>query len=326
VAADRAALIADNAGHPKAALFDALESYVEYFPGEQMATVYSGGTVRFGSHGYHLLELLELVGDLKSMSSCEGFDDLIAGFRNAPQFRSTIYEAKRAKWCLERAVTRSLRFAPVVQTNRGLKKPDFLWDTAIGSPYVECKQASAHENSRVQRLNRLFRVATVEYGRHPLTDGTLRLDLSIGPSIANGVEKRVTSVVRQLCRSGAADQAVELGEVKGVICSRRVRAQPDSETVRVFQVTVGTVPTKLDAENAHITLTLGMGRFREQLVARLVREARQQLPDEGIGVVFVDLGAVQAATERLRGLMGSSAYLRTPWICCKCSARPRYVP
>ena len=94
----------------------------------------------------------------------------------------------------------------------------------------------------------------------------------------------------QMCQLGVVDEAVALGEVRGVICSRLVLAQPDSETLGVSQVTVGTEPTKLDAGNAYITMGLRMAKFREQLVARLVREARQQLPDEGIGVVFVNLG------------------------------------
>jgi hypothetical protein len=301
--------------HPRAALFDNLESYARFFPAEQLAIVYSGGNVTFGSQGYQLLDLLELIGDLDSMAGCEGFEELIAGFRNAPQFRSTIYEAKMAKWCLSRAMTRSLRFGPVVPTNRGPKKPAFLWETSFGSPYVECKQASAHENSIQKRLHRLFAVATAEYANHPLDDATLRLDLSVGSRIANGVEGRVRTAVGKLCRAGVSDQVVEVGEIRGVVNSRLVLFPPEAETVRVFQITVGTVPTKLDAENAHITMGLGMGRFREQLVARLVREARQQLPDDGIGVVFIDLGATQAVADKLKSLMGSSAYQRTPWIC-----------
>jgi hypothetical protein len=235
------------------------------------------------------MDLLELIGDLDSMAGCDGFKELIAGFRNAPQFRSTIYEARMAKWCLSRVVTQSLRFGPVVPTNRGPKKPDFLWETSLGSPYVECKQASAYENSVQKRLNRLFAAATAEYAKYPLDDATLRLDLSVGSRIANGVEGRVRAAVGKLCLAGVSGQVVEVGEISGVINSRLVRFPPDPETVRKYEITVGTVPTKLDAENAHITMALGMGRFREQLVARLVRQARQQLPDDGIGVVFIDL-------------------------------------
>jgi len=312
--ADRAALITDNANHPRAALFDNLESYARYFPAEQLAII-SGGNVRFGRQGYQLLDLLELIGDLDSMAGYDGFEQLIAGFRNAPQFRSTIYEAKMAKWCLSRAVTRSLRFGQVVPTNRGPKKPDFLWETSLGSPYVECKHASVYENSIQKRLRRLFAVATAEYAEHPLEDATLRLDLSVGSRIANGVDGRVRTAVGQLCRAGVSDQVVEVGEISGVVRSRAAPFPPGVETVRVYQITVGTVPTKIDAENAHITMDLGMGRFREQLVARLVREARQQLPDDGVGVVFIDLGATQAVAEKLKSLMGSSAYQRTPWIC-----------
>lgn len=121
--------------------------------------------------------------------------------------------------------------------------------------------------------------------------------------------------MEKLCAAPQLDQPIEIGEVTGVVRPRVAPLPTSSEVLRIFQMTVATTPTKLDMENAQLSLELDMGDFRTQLAMRLVREARQQLPDAGLGVIFVDLSSIAAAMAKLRQVMASRHYLRTPWIC-----------
>lgn len=316
VEADREELIRNNSSHPKADLFQHLDVHRRFFPNPALQTVYSGGFVSFHNRGYLITDLVEVAMALDSMSSFGGFDRLLAGFRNERQFHSTIYEAKIAHWCQTRRLSRRLEFSPLIQTSRGPKRPDFLWTTQRGQIYVECKQADTVESRSLKRTNSLLQTIQETYDSLTGWNDSLRLDLFISPAALNGVELRLRRVVLKLHQDQQADRSIRDGEVLGTLRRRDELPEPLEEVITSYRMVVGPEPTRLARENSHLSLALSVERSRQLTVARLVRDARKQLPDQGrgVGAVFVDMGREVAAGKKIQQLIGTPSYERTPLI------------
>jgi hypothetical protein len=206
-----------------------------------------------------------------------------------------------------------------VQIRGGAKQPEFLWHTRLGQLYCECKRADDHEAAYRKLASRLYEHSEATHRAQGLWNPAYRVDISIVPVALNGVEGRITKVIREAftvdSRTDGQTEAFADGEVQLLLRPRDESPPDESDTIRTSSVDVSTVPTRLSYENADLTFTMSLATYRQRVTTKLLREARRQLPPEDPGAIFIQLGGVTAAAARLRQVLVDRAYERTPWVC-----------
>lgn len=301
---------------------DHLDEYLAMFPEPHGRKVYSGGLISIEtgakqSQGFELGHMLRVAKSLQNLKIYKGFEKLMAGFRNPPQIPASLFEVEVADWCISRAVTKSLEFSPHVIVKGNSKYPDFLWKTDLGDLYCECKRGDEFENKFTKRLNWLHGIVETAHQANGPWDPSHRLDVSIWTSAKNGVEQRINNVLVQASTAVRAnrfeDKVFQDGEVSAILRFRKEMPSLQHDTIRVSSVTVGTTPTALTPENAHLTLTMSVAKHRERAATHLLRQARSQSPSNQPGAVFISLGGPHAAQKKLQELMVHPAYENTPW-------------
>lgn len=275
------------------------------------------------SRGFGLDEMLEITRSLECLSRFPGFAKLLVGFSNPTQILATIFEVQVASWCADRAVTIALEFSPEVLVKDGLKYPDFLWRTDLGSLYCECKMAAEFENKFTRRLHRLCASLDAAYKDHAPWDESLRLHVSIKGFAKKGIERRLRSVVAQasaaLRASGFVDKVFQDGEVIASLRARDMsyftshgQSDEGEEVGGVSSVVVTDVPTGLG--DAYLNLEMSAVEHRAAAAASLLRRARRQLPTDRPGAVFIQLFYGKAAYTKVQALLRNRAYRNTPWV------------
>lgn len=308
-AADRARLFAENADDASAIDFltEQLTHYRRFFPAPEWGVVYSGGhvTAPGTTQGFGLEHLLTITNELRVLEQLPGGTGLVASLRNPTQVRATIFEIESATWCTTRLAHRGLEFGVPVVRNGKLKRPEFRWSTELGTLWCECKEASRFSSKATALVNRLATAADAAYEAAGPWPADSRVDVFV-TGVRNGIEKVIERTVREMHRSapdGGEEPAVSAGEVR---VTHRLRSSPrplPRDCLSTFRVTVGTTPTKLDPSNAHISVTLDVSRHIQRVTARLIREARAQLPTDEPNAVFLsDVGigsAIDAVTNQI---------------------------
>jgi len=136
-----------------------LASLVHFLgPQEWMIWRYSGFIVPTGHKSHrplNVVDAVELGLTLQIVSRCYGFLEFLKGFANPTQFDDTLFEARIARWCLERPTIKRLRFAPMYHVLGRAKRPEFEIQTPIGWLVCECKQLHLHTHDSTKRLTRI---------------------------------------------------------------------------------------------------------------------------------------------------------------------------
>ncbi len=299
-----------------------LDDYIRFFQAPDWLTVYSGGEISVHtspkrSAGFDIKRVLELTKSLKHLSGYKGYEKLVAGFGNPPQIESTYFEVLVASWCAERAVTSSLEFSPEVTVKGGRKHPDFLWRTELGEIYCECKRGNIIESKFQQRLENLRSFLSEIYEQHQPWDPSLRLDVKFDKGPLPQIQIGIRSVVAQASAALKAGMYEGLtfmeGSVAAVLKPKGNLASQESETVMTGMAQVVSVAKSLP-EIIYFTLTMSLAKYRQDAAARLLKEAKKQLPITRPGAVFVELGGATAAQQKLLSLLGDPAYDNIPWV------------
>lgn len=303
-----------------------LDDYLSFFPEPCWHTIYPYGAYRLGTVSFDaprnrgvnfdFLQLLRATETLKRLRSCAGYESLIAGFRNPAQAQSTLFEVTVAGWCAGRAVTRALEFSPAVEVRGHTKRPEFLWHTEIGAVYCECKQGKVIESDFKRRVNNLLLCLNGVYQRFKPWEPSLRLDVCFDGRTTNKIESRFRDVVARAAGALRADDyAGAVFEGEGVSAALRPRGEPPQEkgTVMACMATVTSTPTNL-ADAADLTLTVSLSRYRRQATAELLRDARTQLPEDGVGAIFLEFDATLADGGKVNSLLRQPVYENTPWV------------
>jgi hypothetical protein len=298
-----------------------LTDFLELFPEQHWRTIRGGMlVVRAGKSStvFSLENMLHITRSLKKMKKYKGFEKLVEGFRNPTQVSATWFEVKVAEWCAGRAVSISLEFSPEVLVKNRTKNPEFLWETSLGRLYVECKRAAVFENSFIKRFQRLHDVLSEEYSRLQPWEPALRLDLSIEGVALNGIESRLRQVIQTAALASRAREPRSHFQIGEVLADLRPRQEPPPlalGSVRSGQLLVGTEPTKVEVENSLFTFSMSLSAYRDRAVAKLLREARTQLPAGASSAAFIELGgANESQTKKVQSLLGQSTYANTPWV------------
>ncbi|TMC47614.1 MAG: hypothetical protein E6J14_15305 [Chloroflexi bacterium] len=305
---------------------ESLGDYVRWFVAPEWRTVHSGGIVSgpyakgtrqaTGSTIEHMLRTTTM---LRGLQHCKGFDRVLASLNNPTQVNSVMFEVEAATWCATRAVHRELVFSPPVQRTSGVKYPDFLWQTALGDLYCECKRANLWQRREVRRLTALADVLVQAMGDKGAWPDTLRIDVLIEGSLGRNPDKRLRAAVRGLSdagRRGAHPAAVLDGSITATLRQRKDAPIMPGDAVTINQILVDSDrPVRMDAHSAHLTITRDLAATRARLLGGLVREAQMQLPQDGPGAVFVDMPGADASANRLRGMLAHPAHKNVVWTC-----------
>src|SRR6266571_8064729 len=87
-------------------IIEGLASLVKYLkPQDWMVWRFGTFVLPTGPKGQRALGVpvaVELGSALKILSRCEGFDKFLQAFENPVQFDDTLFEARMARWCIER--------------------------------------------------------------------------------------------------------------------------------------------------------------------------------------------------------------------------------
>lgn len=304
-----------------------LDDYLVFFSEPHWRKIYSGPSIAIPiagnqSQGFTLTRLLEITETLLKLRNYPGFQKLLAGFRDPRKVKATFFEVQAAGWCSERALSLSLEFSPGILVKGTVKHPDFLWRTKLGNLYCECKSGSEVETKFFKRFQKLNDVVKENYDESGPWDPRYRIDIRLATSTKNGIEKRLENALNQASSALSAEEPVgaiiQDGDV-AVRLSRREDILPgENEIIRSGQVQVATEPTQLVGVGAHknwqYSLTMSLKNERQRLTAKLLKDARTQLPASGSSCVFIELGGGEAARQDLQMRLTDPAYSNTPWV------------
>lgn len=303
-------------------LVDHLEDYVRLFQWPEFHTLYQGGMLSIpgpnnGQFGFHFENFLEITGQLARLEQSPGFQSLMEGFRNPTQIGATIFEVRVAAWCAARRVSQSIEFSPEVQVGGGIKRPEFLWHTSLGDIYCECKQENSADNKATKRVQKLFEVVGKAYEANAPWDESSRMDLIVGHPARDGVNQVIE---RLTCEAAARQRAGTWGGdlVDGVVTlkmERRIDEPPDVRgCVQIHNRELKGGPEPALSANARHTVTMSVMGHRLQRLVELIRDARTQLPPNGSGAIFIDIGGSQIFVDKLNELIVQPAYTNIAWI------------
>jgi hypothetical protein len=327
VDADRRELVAACALLPKLRKLveDQMGNYLKWFKAPEWHIVYSGGMMSGpeprGKHarmGSSLERLLTITAKLELLQDFQGFNNLISGLENPSQIAATFFEIDVASWCTTLGAHRDIMFSPSVTKRTGIKYPDFLWQTALGSLYCECKQLNMWQRTETQRADTLMSLAAEKMGDPDLWPRDKRIEVLIHGRFRRDSEERLKTAVEQQASEVRRSLHPSRFSDDSFTVSVRDRSEaplrlPDSVTV--FQVQVGNVPVRLDDhQSAHLIVTRSTALARARALRDFVKEAKQQLPDEGPGGIFIEMpGGIDIAAQKLQEMLGNPAHHAVVW-------------
>ncbi len=299
-----------------------LEDYVRLFKWPDFHNLYQGGLLSIQGpnnvqFGFHFESLLEITGLLTRLERFPGFPALIEGFRNPTQVKATIFEVQVAAWCESRKVCRSIEFSPEVQIGDGIKRPEFLWQTTLGDIYCECKQENSIDSHAHRRMKTLFDVIGKAYEENAPKDKTTRLDVIIQHPAPNGTEKIIWRLVRDAALRHEA--GTWGGEIVDQVVTVRMATESDDmpDIIGCMQYQNKVLeggPEPALSTKARYTLTMSVMEHRLRQLAKLVRDARTQLPPNKSGAIFIDIGGSQVFVDKLNELIAQPEYANIAWV------------
>jgi hypothetical protein len=291
-----------------------LDDYLRYFEEPAWSQMFLGAHIMApgARGGWELRDLLDCARRLRNLAGLLGFEDLLVGLRNPTQVHATMFEIETADWCLARSVTQGIEFGVNVAARGDPRKPEFLWHTTLGDLFVECKQAALFESALRARVDRFTEVVRTAIGGAESVPEDLRLDVFVRLPARNGIDLRIARAVKDALDRAALGEAASYEEVTATLRARAVDLDRPYGTVRSFLPAPNT--SLIHATSAYSSLVVEAEPYYERVAATLIRRARDQLPRDGIGAVFVRTLHTMRAIARANALLAQTAYERTPWI------------
>lgn len=296
-----------------------LDDYLSLFPESHWRQLYGGGMIAVPCKATHqavysIHLLLAITRELLSLSHYRGYPALLEGFRNPSQVPSAIFEVEAAAWCRCRKLTVGLEFSPKVERGTHTKLPDFLWKTEFGDLFCECKQANEFEAKIQRAYNRLNAALESAYGPTPW-DMDLRLDVSV-ISTNQEVPEHLKDLVDAASRHKQLGQVPWNGDprIAAVIRKRSDRPPHQHGSMVGFRLHSSDVERQVGYEEADYSLTLDIAGMRKRLASHLLRVARSQLPPDRASAVFLSLGDIVSARDKVKELMEQPSYSNTRFV------------
>jgi hypothetical protein len=232
-------------------------------------------------------EAAQLGLDLAALAHCHGFAHLLGGFRNPTQFDDSIFEARMARWCLQRPAVRSLRFGAEYRVRAHVKRPDFEIATPIGRVVCECKRLHLGAGDLVARLNKIAAAFDTAMKTLQVPDD-VRIEIEVQDRIAGDLDKAALEAV-------ASAIATPPGHpVRGgpFLIARSEVGQPPAHEgnweVQSARVRVGATPVGITPEYTYLLISSPwMERALSRAMGHLVSTALRQLPEQHRGAIFI---------------------------------------
>lgn len=302
-----------------------LGNYLKWFKAPEWRVVYSGGMMAgpepAGQHsrmGSSLGRLLQLTSKLEVLQEFAGFERLISGLDNPSQVSATMFEIEVAAWCASRRCHVDLTFSPSVTKFSGIKYPDFLWRTALGDLYCECKQLNMWQRAETRRASTLMSLVAGAMGDPELWPRDVRMEVLIGGRFRGDSQERLKAIVGQ--QANDARRGILPAQFEGDTFTVTIRDRSEDplqipDSVTVYQVQVGPVPVRLNHfQGAHLIVTKSIGLARARALRDFLKEAKRQLPDNGPGGIFVEMpDGIDIATQKLQEMLAQDAHRAVAW-------------
>lgn len=229
-----------------------------------------------------------------------------------------MFEIEVAFWCINRLHHRALTFSPTVTKRAGAKHPDFLWETALGDLHCECKQLNMWQRREMQRTAALMSAAAQMMGDAALWPSDVRLEVLVHGRSTVNAENRLKAIVERQAsevRRGIRPSPFQDDTLTIAVCDRSDNPLGLPDSIRMYQVQVGAVPVNLtDFRNAHLIVTKAIGLARSRALRDFVKEAKEQLPEEGPGGVFIELpDGIEFAAQKLQDMLARPAHKAVVW-------------
>ena len=321
---DREALRLAAAPHPglTTLIQDNLDHALRFLEHPDWHRVYSGGmiAVRVGpklSFGTDLARVLELGSALERISAYPRFNLLLANLKVPTQIKATAFEATSAAWCSQRMIHRSLEFYPGVDVNGHKKKPDFLWHTTLGDIYVECKTTNSIESKFSARLTGVSQDVGTQYDLHNSWQGT-RLNVVVDTlrgNVADSIQRVVSEAAAAAAQATWKGAVFKHGSISAFLTDRGAELVVDQKYAHFSQVMIEKTGVAVPISDARWRVLLPAERYREESVAKALKDARSQLPTNQTNAVFIEAERSTAAMQsRLLKTISLPDYTHVQWV------------
>lgn len=274
-------------------------------PTEWMTWQFGGFRLPTGVNGSQLLgagEAARLGLDLEALAGQENVDRLLAGFRNPTQFDDSVFEAKMARWCLDRDAVSGVRFAPRYLVKGHLKSPDFELETPVGTMVCECKRLHVFETDLTKRLSRIGKAFDTAMKQQSVPED-VRIECEVVGRLPSDLSA-IASIACSVAMSRPIGEFLDSGPFR--MARSEVGKSPvlrNEKHLWHAAVRIGDTPTGITDEFTYLRLSSPrMERALTRASGRLMNSAHRQLPEHLPGVIFVDAPltfARPAALERL---------------------------
>src|SRR5439155_16638552 len=196
----------------------------------------------------------------------EGATGLFQQLQNPTQIGATFFEIETAAWCADRAVTRALQFSPAIDHGGRVTRPDYLWKTALGDLYCECKRASEYDDRFTRRAGRIEAFLNDEL--RPLVLPDVRFDFFIERT--SGAEQSLRNLVEMAKARPLSGQRFVDGNVTLALVARGSPVPTtEASILRRSVIPIGTSLTAASSRGATHTLEVAGTSYWQSVAARL---------------------------------------------------------
>jgi hypothetical protein len=296
-----------------------LNDYLELLSEPHWRRLYDGPTVIVPAKAKHLWAfefsyLLDMVRQFKIIKRFEGSASLISSLKNTPQIASTFFEIETAAFCATRTATNSLIFSPEVNREGRIKRPDYLWKTTLGDLYCECKLATDFEDLFSQRIGEISLFIDDIVKRNLPPTGT-RYDFVVSRTAQ--AEVSINRLMDQLSQLRLGSD-IKHNFVALALVPRDAPPPSIGSVIRVSNVPANSTDyVPLNPYGAASTVSYMSVSYWQQVSARLIRDARSQLPKDKPCAIMIGLpteNTALIANPKVESLIRSPEYRNTPWI------------
>ncbi len=173
--------------------------------------------------------------------------------------------------------------------------------------YFECKKENPRESKYYKRYEKyvngvIARILTRVESKLPLTH---RVDIILSKKADENMLNTLIDKILECLEAREFNQWKEVDGIKLAVNSRETQVKLPPLHVRLGRITVGTTPTKVSQESAHIQVIYNpFGSKELQKVRGIIREARDQLPQTSRGIIILETWhterMVKIAEEKLK--------------------------
>jgi len=256
-----------------------------------------------------LIDIVLLGMQLSRLSGFRGFEMLMSGFFNPPQFEDTVFEVKVAHFCSILPAITDLQFSPEYVIRGHTKRPEFEVVTERGRICVECKRPHLFAQKAMRSLHgtaSLFKTGMTEC-QWP---SDLRLEVEIIGALRGNVSEFVGIILREAIKRGPHFDPLVVGPFSSYVVRRTGPFRLPSAPWHTDTMVVGNVATRLF--NPEFT-SLRVANYSldskfEKSTGLRVSEALKQLPESEKCMIFMGGVPLRIADPVCRKRFGDPAY------------------